>query len=151
MIKLLIENNTTFQFKHKKLCKKIVKATLKELNIDGTAELSLIILNNKGIKEVSRQYRDKNEATDILSFPAGYKELKDMLGYNLLGDIFLSFEKVESQAKKFGHPSKREWAYLFAHGTLHLLGYDHKTKETETEMNNIAYKIMEAVKVRRDA
>lgn len=151
MINVSIQNETEFKFKYKRLYKKIVKATLEELSISGDAEVSVIICDNSFIKNISKNYRDKDAATDILSFPAGYKELKPMIGYNLLGDIYLSYQKVEEQANSFGHSSKREWSYLFAHGVLHLLGYDHKTPKDEKEMNGIAYKVMEKVKVGRDA
>ena len=124
---------------------------MNELDIKGATEVSVIICTNHEIKKISKQYRNKNSPTDILSFPAGYKELKNIVGYNMLGDIFLSYEIIESQAIKFGHSLKREWSYLFAHGVLHLLGYDHKTKNDELKMNSIAYKIMKKVKVGRDA
>lgn len=149
MININIENKTIFKFKFKRIYKKIVKETLKELGIKGNAELSVIILNNKGIKEISKKYRNKDVATDILSFPTGYEEISKFIGYNLLGDIYLSYEKIEAQAKEFEHTSKREWSYLFVHGILHLLGYDHKNQIEEKNMNSIAYNIMEKVKVRR--
>ena len=151
MIKLTIKNETNFNFKYKRLFKKIIQYTLEELKIIGDTEASLIVTNNNGIKKMSKEYRDKNDPTDILSFPANYKELKPVIGYNMLGDIYLSHEMVEKQAIEFNHSSKREWSYLFAHGLLHLLGFDHKTKKEETTMNSIAYKIMDKIKVGRDA
>lgn len=150
MIRIEIDNETSFNFEYKDLYNEIVEAIINELSIEGDVELSVVITDNNRIQEISKQYRDKDAPTDILSFPAGYKELKEQIGYNLLGDIFLSYEKVEEQAKEFGHGSKREWSYLFAHGVLHLLGYDHKTEQEENEMNSIAYKAMDIVKVGRD-
>lgn len=151
MIKINISNETDFKFKFKRQYNAALKSLLEILNIKGDTEVSVIIGDDKLLKQVSKQYRDKNAPTDILSFPAGYKDLKEMIGYNLLGDIYLSYEMVEKQAKEFGHSSKREWTYLFTHGLLHLLGYDHKTKKDEKEMNGIAYNVMEKIKVGRDA
>ena len=151
MINLHIKNETKFQFKWESIYKEIVNAIVNKLSIDGDVELSVIITDNIGIKEISNIYRDKDYPTDILSFPTDYKEMKKLIGYNLLGDIYLSYEKVESQALEFGHSSKREWSYLFAHGVLHLLGYDHKTKDEEDEMNSIAYDTMKEIGVNRDA
>ncbi len=149
VIKLNIENTTKFKFTFKNIYERIVKETLMYLNIKEYTELSVIILDNNGIRDISRIYRNKNDSTDILSFPADYKSTFDLIGYNLLGDIYLSFEKIELQAQEFCHSSKREWSYLFTHGLLHLLGYDHKTEKEEREMNSIAYKIMEILKIER--
>lgn len=151
MINVQIKNQTNFKFKYARLFKKVVKAACNFLHLDGKTELTVVIVDNKEIQRISKETRNKNKPTDILSFPSDYKALQNIIGYNLLGDIFLSYEKIEAQAKEFGHSSKREWSYLFAHGVLHLLGFDHKTKKEEKEMNELAYKIMDTVKVGRDA
>ena len=150
MISINFENKTNFRFKHKRIFKKIVKITLKILKINGDVELSLIIVDNDKIKQISNKYKNKNEPTDVLSFSADYKVLKKQIGYNLLGDIFASFETIEAQAIKNNHSSKREWCYLFAHSLLHLLGFDHDTKLKEQKMNQITNLIMEKIKVNKD-
>lgn len=149
MVVVNIENETNFEFKYIKKYKKALKAVLNFLNIKGKTVVNVIIKNDESMKEISNEYRNKNKPTDILSFPADYKSLKPFIGYNLLGDIYLSFEMVEKQANEFGHSSQREWTYLFTHGLLHLLGYDHKTPTEEDEMNGIAYKVMDKIKVGR--
>ena len=151
VIRLVIENKTKFKFKYKRLFKKIIKELSQQQNLIGDVEVSLIINDDPTMKEISKQYRNKDATTDILSFPAGYKDLKETIGYNMLGDIFMNHQKVEKQAIEFAHGSKREWAYLFTHGLLHLLGYDHKTKKEESAMNAIAYIIMERIGVGRNA
>ena len=149
VVKVQINNKTKFNFKYKRLFKKIAKVTIDILKIHGKTEVSVIIVDNKLIKGISKQYRNKDVSTDILSFPSDYLKLKKLIGYNLLGDIFLSFEKIEEQANKFNHSSKREWSYLFVHGLLHLIGYDHKTLKEEKNMNKIAYQVMDLLKIKR--
>ena len=151
MINIQIKNSTNFKFKYKRLYKKVVKTTCDLLNVSGKTELTVIIVDNNEMQRISNDTRGKNKPTDILSFPTGYKDLKSLIGYNLLGDIFLSYEMIAEQAAKFGHTLKREWTYMFTHGLLHLLGYDHKTKEEENEMNGLAYKVMDILKVGKDA
>ncbi|MCK5866814.1 MAG: rRNA maturation RNase YbeY [Mycoplasmataceae bacterium] len=151
MIRLVIENETIFKFKYRRLFKKIIKELSHHQKLTGDIEVSLIINDNEAMREISSKYRNKDITTDILSFPADYKELKDTIGYNMLGDIFMNNQKLEKQALEFNHSSKREWAYLFTHGLLHLLGYDHKTIKEESAMNKIAYIIMKRIGVDRDA
>jgi probable rRNA maturation factor len=61
----------------------------------------------------------------------------------------MSYEKIEEQAKEYEHGLKREWCYIFAHGIIHLLGYDHQTKSTEKEMNGIVEEVMKHLGVNR--
>ena len=149
MNNLYIENRNKASFKNKRLYKKIFKTTLNLLEIKGRSEVNVIIIDNKEIKAISKQYKKKDKATDVLSFPSDWQELKDKIGYNMFGDIFISHEKVTTQAKKFGHSEKREWGYLFVHGLLHLIGYDHMNKKDEKEMNGLAKIIMTKVGVER--
>ena len=149
MNNLYIENRNKASFKNKRLYKKIFKTTLNLLEIKGRSEVNVIIIDNKEIKAISKQYKKKDKATDVLSFPSDWQDLKDKIGYNMFGDIFISHEKVTLQAKKFGHSEKREWGYLFVHGLLHLIGYDHMNKKDEKEMNELAKIIMTKVGVER--
>lgn len=114
-------------------------------------EVDVLITDNKTIREISKEYRGIDKETDVLSFPFGI----DFQGSNFmdkihLGEIVLSFEKIEMQAKEFNHSIKREFAYLFAHGLVHLSGKDHKeNKKVEKEFNDIVYNIMEIVDIQR--
>ena len=150
MVNINIKNKTNFNFKYKRIFKKIVKITLKILKINDDTELSIIIVDNNEIKKISNKYRNKNKPTDVLSFSTDFKSLKKQIGYNLLGDIFASYEKIESQALENNHSSKREWCYLFTHSLLHLLGFEHNTKLKEKKMNQIASRIMEKLKIKRN-
>lgn len=151
MVKVFINNEVKAKFKHKRLFRKIAQVAIDLLSIEGTSEINVIITNDSNIKELSKNYKKRDKATDVLSFETDWQELKPMIGYNMLGDIYISHEKVTKQAKDYNHSDKREWSYLFAHGLLHLCGYDHQTKKDEKVMNSLAKEIMEKVKVGRDA
>lgn len=95
------------------------------------------IINNKSIHEINRQYRKVDRPTDVISF--AYLDDKNEVELNgsnsiPLGTILISYEKAEEQAKSYDHSLLREMSFLFVHGVLHLLGYDHQTKEEETKM-----------------
>lgn len=103
----------------------IVKNAYKHMNIEGDKEISFIFLNNEEIKTMNREYRKKDYATDVLTFP-GEDEY--------LADIFISIEKVQEQAKEFNHSVETEMSFMFVHGFLHSIGYDH--------MNDDDHKVM---------
>lgn len=112
------------------LIRKCCHAVLQTENLHGNFEVSVSFLDDEQIKQLNRQYRDKDSATDVLSFPAadeGKVEINQDSGARMLGDIALSIPKVYAQAGRFGHSIQREFAYLTVHSMLHLLGYDHET------------------------
>ena len=104
-------------------------AVLRLEEFKGSAEVSVTFVNNEQIKELNKQYRDKDTATDVLSFPMGKDGKYDIdpnTGAQILGDVVISMEKAVEQAKKYGHSMQREVGYLTAHSVLHLLGYEHE-------------------------
>ncbi len=96
--------------------------------------VSVALVGNEDIQRINRDYRDKDQPTDVISF--AYHETEDyMIGpYDTLGDIVISLERVEEQAKDFNHSFRREFYYVLTHGLLHLLGYDHIEEEDKKEM-----------------
>ena len=88
-------------------------------------DIELIITDNEGIRELNREHRGKNKATDVLSFP-----LEEMEGFPL-GSIVISYDKVQEVARELEHSEEDELKLLFIHGLLHLLGYDHETDNGE--------------------
>ena len=110
------------------LVRRCCNAVLKLENFEGPAEISVTFTDNAGIRELNKQYRDKDIDTDVLSFPMGENGVYDIdmeTGAKILGDVVISMEKARDQAERFGHSFQREVGYLTAHSVLHLLGYDH--------------------------
>ncbi len=111
------------------LIRRTCHAVLRLEEFDSPAEVSVTFVDNEQIRELNSQYRNKDAATDVLSFPMGEDGVYDInhaTGAKILGDIVLSIPKCVEQAKRYGHSFEREAGYLTAHSMLHLLGYDHE-------------------------
>ncbi len=111
------------------LVRRCCNAILRMEGFEGSAEINVAFVNNLQIQELNKQFRNKNLPTDVLSFPTGENgnyTIDPESGAQVLGDVVISMEKAEEQAKKFGHSLQREVGYLTAHSVLHLLGYDHE-------------------------
>ena len=127
----------------------VVEASLDYEKCPYEAEVNVILTDNEAIREINREQRQIDSATDVLSFPmVDYETPSDFdhveeavedyfnpeTGELMLGDIVISVEKVEEQAEKYGHSQTRELAFLVAHSMLHLCGYDHMEEEERLEM-----------------
>ena len=127
--------------------KKYYKKTLEVLKIEDDLDLSLIVVGKTKIRNINRDYRNKDAVTDVISFANIDSDDYDYLCDDVnLGDIFINVDRVKSQAKKYGHSIKREFVFLFIHGFLHLLGYDHMEKEGEEVMFALQDKIIGELK-----
>lgn len=120
------------------LFKRILEATLKAEGEGEEVEISLVLVNDKQIQDLNHDYRNINQPTDVLSF-ALRETSEDELDFItedqwLLGDIVISVETAQRQAKEYGHSLERELGFLIVHGCLHLLGYDHETEEGRSIM-----------------
>ncbi len=125
------------------------KKTLDVLDIKDEMDLSLIIVGKTKIRNINRDYRNIDRVTDVISFANIDSDDYDYLveeGEVNLGDIFINVDCVKSQAKKYEHSIKREFMFLFVHGMLHLLGYDHMEKEDEKIMFSLQDKIIGELK-----
>ena len=110
------------------LIRRACNAVLEYEHFDDPAEISVTFVDNARIHELNKEYRDKDSATDVLSFPLGENgeyDIDEDNGCKLLGDIVISMERAMEQANLYGHPLQREVAFLTVHSMLHLLGYDH--------------------------
>ncbi len=119
--------------------KKAAEQALRYESFETPCEISVSIVDNAEIRQINRQFREIDHATDVLSFPLltfaeGEKPDKNENGEILLGDIIISLERAKEQAAEYGHSLRREIAFLTAHSMLHLLGYDHMEPEEEAEM-----------------
>ena len=110
--------------------------------------LSLLIADNKIIKQINKEYRNKDTETDVISF--AYNETENIGGLNVLGDIIISLEKVKNQSKEYGHSEEREFYYVLCHGMLHLLGYDHIEEEDKKIMRKREEAILSSFGYTRD-
>lgn len=120
--------------KLQQLIRRAIRTTLLFETYPFPAEVSVTLVDNATIHRMNRQYRQVDRATDVLSFPL-FDEEPDADGRVMLGDIVLSLERAEEQAREYGHSFEREVAFLTVHSMLHLLGYDHETgPEEEREM-----------------
>jgi len=129
--------------KYNKDLMKYYDLTLSVLKLKEEFDLSVIIVGPKKIKEINRDYRDKDTVTDVISFACidSEDDYSFEENYNL-GDIFINVDRVKSQAKEYEHSIKREYCFLFVHGLLHLLGYDHMNKKDEKKMFSLQKKII---------
>ena len=128
------------------LVRKTCVAVLRMEKFKGSAEISVTFVDNDQIKELNAQYRDKNFATDVLSFPMGSDGVYDTdpkTGAKILGDVVISLEKAQEQAELYNHSFQREVGYLTAHSVLHLLGYDHMDDIDKVRMREKEEIIME--------
>jgi len=100
------------------------------------SEVHVLITDDDEIRRLNREYRDLDEATDVLSFPDGERLPTGPL---LLGQIVVSLDSARRQAAELGHGELRELEELVLHGTVHLLGYDHE--QDRGEMNEIELRL----------
>ena len=110
--------------------KKIAGAVLKLLKQDN-AELSIALIGNAEMQKLNAQYRKKDYATDVLSFPAS-EELPP--GLRILGDVVISVDKAKEQAGERGRTLEQEMITLLIHGIVHLLGYDHERSAQDARL-----------------
>ncbi len=110
------------------------------------AEVSIILVTDNYIKNLNRQYRGVEEATDVLAFSMQEGELSGLHSH-LLGDVVISVERAREQAGEFKHSLEEELSLLTIHGTLHLLGYDDQTDKDRKEMEVREKEILKAVKL----
>ncbi len=118
-----------------KVDKKIFEFVLERLDSQPKKAVELLLTNNEKIQELNQKYRSKNQPTDVLSFSLDDDES--------LGQIVISVDKATEQAKVLSQALEEELQFLFAHGLLHLLGYDHQTPAEEAAMLAKTYQLID--------
>ena len=144
------ETSIVLDFDWVQLYETVVEAVLEQEGCPYETQVSLLLTDNKGIREFNRENRGIDKETDVLSFPniefdkeSNFDLVEEEevdyfdpeTGELILGDIIISLEKVKEQALEYGHSEKREFAFLVAHSMFHLCGYDHMVPEEEKIMN----------------
>ena len=122
-----------------KMAKKVLEKcySVEKINNPNLA-VTVIFTNPARIREINNKYRNIDKSTDVLSFPMFEKEeienIKDTKIPEVIGDIVLSIEQIEKQAKEYGHSFEREFSYMIVHGFYHLMGYDHMEEDEKKIM-----------------
>lgn len=102
------------------------------LKLGSDSSISFTIRDDSFLQSYNKQFRGTDSPTDVLSFDSG--EIDPDTGFEHLGDILISYDRVISQAKKSGHSNYTELMLLIVHGVLHLLKYDHATIKDRATM-----------------
>jgi len=116
------------------------------------AEVSVTLTDDAHIHELNRTYRAVDRPTDVLSFALTESEEPEIVGgqgYDVLGDLVISLERMRAQAEEYGHSELRELSFLTVHGMLHLLGYDHMEEQERQEMEAEQRAVMEELGITR--
>jgi probable rRNA maturation factor len=135
----------------RRMFREAARTTLAELCLPEAVEISLLLTDDETIQALNRDYRGVDAATDVLSFAMSEGVgVAAAEGLRLLGDIVISRERAVEQAEAYGHSLEREEVFLFVHGLLHLLGYDHERGEkAEQEMVALQDRIMTMLRLKR--
>ncbi len=139
------------------IVKKVFDKCFEEENLQNSKlYITVTFTNPENIRKINKQYRNIDKATDVLSFPLYEKqeldkkiEQQEFLHEDVLGDVVISIEKVEEQAKEYGHSFERELSYMLVHGFYHLMGYDHIEEEDKKKMREKEEKILDILKISR--
>lgn len=135
------------------------ETSLKLEGFQTPCEVSFLIVDDEGIRDINREHRGIDRATDVLSFPivdmsegkvisnSGDFDLDENL--LLLGDIVISIETAHRQAEEYAHSFDREMAFLATHGMFHLLGYDHEKEDEEKRMMDKQEKVLSMIGLTR--
>ena len=126
---------------------KLIQKTFNHLQLTCEPILSVSFVDDTFIHKMNKEYRGVDRPTDVISFAFldGEKDREKLIhgqGPVSLGDIYISIDRAKAQAEEYGHPLERELSFLFVHGLLHLLGYDHMTEEDEKVMFKLQDEIL---------
>ncbi len=160
------EVDAAFSFDIEEVAKKVAAEVLSSEGCPFDVQISLLITDDEGIREMNSQFRDIDSATDVLSFPnieydapgdfsvAEGDQRIDIIdpesGLVFLGDIVINEKRVREQAAEYGHSELREFAFLVAHSMLHLCGYDHMAADEAAVMEGKQEKVLQTLNITRD-
>lgn len=139
--------------KYKKVIEKVLLQCFEEEKLNKKKlYVNVVLTNPKNIRDINISHRGIDKETDVLSFPMYTKEELEVLeldNEDILGDMVISIEKVEEQAKEYGHSFERELAYMVVHSFYHLLGYDHLEEKDKKEMRKKEENILDKLNLKR--
>ncbi|MBO4873027.1 MAG: rRNA maturation RNase YbeY [Lachnospiraceae bacterium] len=163
-IPITFETDDPFDFDAEALLRQVITAVLDSEDCPYECEIDVLLTDNGSIREINREERGIDAPTDVLSFPlvafaspASFDRLEEdptlfhpETGELMLGDMVISVDKVLSQAKEYGHSIRRELAFLAAHSSFHLLGYDHETEEERLVMEEKQETVLKELGITRE-
>lgn len=137
--------------------KVIEKCYEKENLANKKLYVNVVLTNSDNIRNVNKEYRDIDRETDVLSFPMFEKEeikniiennkQEEQINFDILGDIVISIEQIEKQAKEYEHSFERELSYMIVHSFYHLLGYDHMKEKDKVQMRKKEKSILQELNI----
>lgn len=142
-------NNYEKEIKEIDLLKNFINYSLDKLSLKNVM-FNVIIVDNESIHKINKEYRNVNSPTDVITFALEDDKVIDTPCVRVLGDIYISYDKVISQAEEYGHSTKREICFLAIHGLLHLLGYDHMNKEDEEKMFGLQKELLNSYGIKKE-
>ncbi len=150
---------------YEKIAIDVINAALDYVHCPYECVINILLTDDAGIRQMNKQMRHMDTATDVLSFPGVSFENEgdfsvveqDVASYFdsdtgelMLGDIMISLEHVTKQALEYNHSVKREYAFLIAHSMLHLSGYDHMEEDERKRMESMQEEILKSIGYTRD-
>ncbi len=160
------EIEKAYDFPVEDTIKAVIAEALDYVQCPYECSVNVLLTNDESIHEMNLEFRDTDRATDVLSFPmleydnpADFSFVEDDpesyadpdTGELVLGDIVISLEHMEAQAKEYGHSQRRELAFLIAHSMLHLSGYDHMQDDERIVMEQKQEEILQRLSITREA
>lgn len=134
-VEVTVYNTTVYKYLPSKKVAEVAKAVFKGEKI-RSADVSIILTDNKMIRKINRQFLNHNYYTDVISFTIDEKPA-------LVGEIYISIHKAREQAVDYGVSARNEILRLAAHGALHLAGYDDNSLEERNNMHKLEDKYIE--------
>lgn len=129
--------------------KEFINYCINKLNLKKVM-FNVIIVDNEKIHMINKEYRKIDRPTDVISFALEDDKTIVNDDVRVLGDIYISYDKVKEQANDYGHSVKREICFLAIHGLLHLLGYDHMKKEDEIKMFGLQKELLDSYGIKKE-
>lgn len=141
-------NDCNVLLEEEKQMKDFINYCIEKLKLKNVM-FNVIIIDNKKIREINKKYRMIDRPTDVISFALEDNKENFISKIRMLGDIYISYEKVISQALDYNHSQDRELCFLAIHGLLHLLGYDHMNKEDEIKMFELQKELLNSYGIKK--
>ena len=148
MANFSIINETKENINELKEVEKFVEFAINYNKINDSI-FNIIIVDEEKIRYLNKEYRAKDSVTDVISFALEDDDTFIKTDYRVLGDIYICLKRAKDQAMEYGHSLLRELSFLSIHGLLHLLGYDHMTKEDEKIMFELQERILNEYGIKR--